>query len=133
MPNQPGYQMKFDYQETPGVNRTAWATESRVAFPGQHDSEWMVKQPNRENPDGPYQWLTYQGTDAWTWKVRFHCESGGGAWGMNLHFETERTNGDDNHDAQWIGILDWDGHPWKVFIDDHAQNPYTPQFRMERQ
>ena len=133
MPNQPGEHYSFDYQETPGVNRTASATESHVQFPGQHDSEWMVKQPNKPAADGPYSKLTHYGTDGSEWRVWFHCTSGGGSWGMNLQFETERTDGQNNHKSQWIGIVDWDVSKWKVSIPDTVHvNPYTPKFILER-
>jgi hypothetical protein len=123
----------FDYMESPGVPRTCRATESRVSFPGQHDSEWEINIPGRDEWSVPFEWLPYIATDGVAAHVKFHCTSGGGKWGMNLELEYERIGGEHNQRTSAFEIYDWDGSKWKVSIQSTVrENPYTPHFDLQR-
>lgn len=134
VPNQDTRETRtFDYMENSGVPRTCRATESHVAGLGQHDSQWEVKKPESDHWDGPYDWLTYMPPDGVQAHIKFHMESGGGTWGMNVWLENERLNGEHNDNFSSFPIFDWDGTLWKVSIPSVVrQNPWTPTFDLRR-
>jgi hypothetical protein len=121
--------LTFQYKHTPGVYKTAKATESYPANPGQHDSQWMVQDQGSDEWHGPYDWLAYFGHDRQDWKVKMHCGAAGG--GMNFSFEIETASGHNNHDDQNIHFFDWDSNRWSAHVSQHIpHNPWTPEFEM---
>jgi len=123
----------FDYADDYGQPRTARATESNVAFPGQHDSQWEIYHSEIDKWIGPEDWLGYMPPDGVPAHIKFHMESFAGSWGMNVWFENERIGGEHNENRSSLLIYDWDGSVWKVSIPSEVRtNPWTPTFDLER-
>lgn len=141
--NQEGITDRFEYQESPGVNRTAWLTVSRinsnVSLPGVNitdtvDSKWRVKNPDKPHDDGDYSWLTYLGTDGAQWHCKVHCEGKGSPPNerINTWFEDEKLPGHGNKNRKFIEIVDWQGGKWKVEIQQVRAQQGRPHFRLSR-
>jgi hypothetical protein len=134
----------FEYQETSGVNRTAWTTNCAAKltagpFHLTSDAEWMVQVPGKANADGPFEWLTYQGTDGAVWLVKIHCEvSDASGDAIRVWFEhKKRDDGTGHHEDGNIVVIDWQGHKYEVApqnIDTHTGKPAAGpiQFQLTR-
>jgi hypothetical protein len=83
----------FNYQETPGVNRTARIEDIHHRVTGWTDPGWFVTPPG--SPEGgPYDELTYLGTDGNIWKTKIHTHSGFLDSGSNVSYSASaRMNG----------------------------------------
>jgi hypothetical protein len=140
--NSPGTTDRFEYQESAGVNRTAWLTVSRInsnaaviiRITDTVDSKWRVKNPAKANDDGDYDWLTYLGTDGAQWHCKVHCEGKSGPPNEWIHtwFEDEKLPNYGNKDRQFIEIVDWQGGNWKLEIQDVPGPVGQPHFYLSK-
>lgn len=136
MPNKPGGAEWFDYQESPGVNRRAKLTETYIVDPTEtHDSDWFVKLEG-ESMDapahGPHDWITYLGTDNQIWYATTKCSIFHPTdEHIDVKFNTWHGTGQDKHDSEWIGIVDWDGTKWKVFVHEVQRPRGQPKFTLD--
>jgi hypothetical protein len=140
--NSPGITSKFEYQESPGICRTAWLTVSRInsnaavifRITDTEDSKWRVKNPGKPSDDGDYDWLTYLGTDGAQWHCKVHCEGKNERPNERIHtwFEDEKLPDFGNKDRDFIEIVDWEGGKWKVEIEDVHGPVGQPQFYLSK-
>lgn len=98
----------------------------------------MVQVPGKGNADGPYEWLTYQGTDGDVWLTKIHCRSAdasGDAIDVWLE-QKKRSDGGSDHDGNMV-VIDWSGHKWEVVpknIETHSGKPASQpvQFQLNQ-
>ncbi len=118
--NTAGITDRFEFQESPGINRIAWLTETRFTTFGTHDAQWLINVSNAT----PGDWLTYLGTNDEQCRIAPHIR----VWGEN-----EKANGDDHNEPQgWFDIRDWSGNAWHVEFQDVHNAPVAPIFKLTR-
>jgi len=123
--NRIGINTEIQYQESPGVYRTAkfdgvW----QIILIGTHDPEWQVQRKGETVWNGSFQWLKYLGTDGNIWITRTHAEQND-AHHYHLWLESKRPNGDgDNPTFQFV---DWSGKKWnvdRIFATPDGNSPH---------
>lgn len=126
--NQEGNCTHLEYQEANGIFRIAkpTGTEYHVdPLPSTTDCWWDVQKRGSSNWDGPYEGLTYLGTDGNIWVTKVHCEYDGAQGCIHVWFESE-TNGQGNNST--MEIIDWGGQSWAVHINNVRGNSGVPSF-----
>jgi hypothetical protein len=109
--------VEFEFQESPGVNRTAKTQGTNLVSGGSHRANnpwWFVKKPGGVW-DGPYEWLTYLGTDGNLWKTRLRGSTVPISNEIILSFESQKLDGGGHNET--MEIVSWKGKKFHLTID----------------
>jgi hypothetical protein len=105
------------YQESPGVTRWARLDGTKIAsqvlsIESAFQPRWLVSK-NGTDWDGPFEWLTYLGTDGNIWLTKVNAGTDRTSpHVIFLHFESKKE--DDSGNNPTFQIVNPDGSKWNV-------------------
>jgi hypothetical protein len=127
--NVTGNSLQIEYQESPGVNRIAKLDELTMTAFGCRDPQWLVQRQGETNWKGPFEWLTYYGTDGKVWITKIHAEANSPG-NFHIWMESKWPNG--SFDNPTFQIVDWGGVKWAIVeVDAHGiSDPWSLSFNL---
>lgn len=104
-------QKKFQFVNKNGGWTIAWLSVIEKNTLGVKDPEWFGSGADN---GGPWEWLTYRGTDGGVWKTYIHAEYDSGRHMCNLKIESRPENGNGSNSS--FQIVDPSNLKWDIQV-----------------
>jgi hypothetical protein len=125
----------FNYIDDSGKKQIAHVEDAYSNLVSTHDPRWFRSNSDGSGMGGPYDWLTYRGTDGQVWQTKIHLKSVSET-AFSWDFESKHPGQGDGKNGGFA-LVGWDGVHYVItglaFTEKDGHSHQKVKFLMRRE